>query len=371
MWLFLLACNPGPDPVPDVVAVHDTMPIAEQIAARAADDWDPTKLGPGWIPTVYFYGWDRMYAVTGDASQLDYVTSWIDTELPDYEADPPRAFHASDDMALSSIASSLMIHDPTLDYTAITDNADAYLADVGRTDNGAIWHWNNDTAFTPTHQVWVDSQFMFGLYLVREWQRTGDTAQHDLFVEQYLAFSELCRDPDAQLYRHAWDDEAKVNVPSEAVFWARGNSWVLLAAAEYIEAAESPDQRVVDAFVAHADAAAALHDGGMWHTVMNSPQGDDPANYTETSASALIGLALLKGTRAGVLDSAIHGPVISAVATALPTTISDTDKLMGTSGGTNPGDYDYYVSITQIDDFILGLGPVMAYMAEVDGEPIR
>ena len=33
------------------------------------------------------------------------------------------------------------------------------------------------------------------------------------------------------LYRHAYDDKSDSNIPSEAVYWARGNSWVLISAA--------------------------------------------------------------------------------------------------------------------------------------------
>jgi rhamnogalacturonyl hydrolase YesR len=41
----------------------------------------------------------------------------------------------------------------------------------------------------------------------------------------------------------------------------------------------------------------------------------------------------------------------------------------GTSFGTNPGDYDYYVSVAQLDDIILGVGAVALAFAEADGRP--
>ena len=41
----------------------------------------------------------------------------------------------------------------------------------------------------------------------------------------------------------------------------------------------------------------------------------------------------------------------------------------GTSLGTNPGDYDYYVNIGQLDNLILGSGAVVMMLAEVDSLP--
>ncbi len=40
----------------------------------------------------------------------------------------------------------------------------------------------------------------------------------------------------------------------------------------------------------------AQAEDGLWHTVMNQPDGPDPANYTETSAAALLATGLLVGT---------------------------------------------------------------------------
>ena len=39
----------------------------------------------------------------------------------------------------------------------------------------------------------------------------------------------------------------------------------------------------------------------------------------------------------------------------------------GTSFGTNPGDYDYYVSVEQLDDTNLAIGTAVMMLAEIDG----
>jgi unsaturated rhamnogalacturonyl hydrolase len=180
--------------------------------------------------------------------------------------------------------------------------------------------------------------------------------------------SDLCRDPDDQLYRHMYDDEFDHNVPSEAVYWARGNSWVLISAAEYIDRVGVEDAgEVLPLFQSHMAAVVELQDesDGMWHTVMNAPNGDDPYNYTETSATALIGYAIARGMASGALDDS-YRPALTAAIDGVTTRVED-DVVVGASVGTNPGNYDYYVAVPTIDDYMLGIGTVIMVLAEVDG----
>ena len=278
-------------------------------------------------------------------------------------------------MSPALLASIVLREDPDAGLEPILEAAEAYLASVPRTDEGAIVHWGEDTAFVDDDEVWIDSQFMVGMYLLSEHDRTGDRAYLDRFVEQYMLFSELCRDPAADLYRHAYDDGTDTNIPAEETFWARGNSWVLIAGAEALARLPSDDpafEVVAPLFESHAASVLATQaDDGLWHTVMNQPRGEDPANYTETSAAALFGYALVRGT-ASVLDPDEVREPLAALVAGLEERVVERDEalhVLGTSFGTNPGDYDYYVGIPQLDDQLLGYGSLVMFLAEVDGVP--
>ena len=368
----LLACQPTPEPQPDEsVNTLNTIELAQDLAEQSMATWVPERLAFGWIESVFAFGVHRLFAATGKTAYHNYYRDWMADELPGFTGDAAKEFNSSDSMSPAILASTAMIEDSSLDFTLITDAAHAYLQVVPRTSQGAIAHWGQDNPWGNTHQVWVDSQFMFGVFLLKEYERTGQQEHLDQFVEQYLLFSELCRDEETQLYRHAYDDETGKNIPSEAVFWARGNSWVLISAAEYLLLDQSADNPVLPLFVAHAEATVAQQhpEDGLWRTVLNDPVADDPANYTETSASALITYALIRGMQSNALDSSYLSSVAAAIGGLEDRVDEDDDGwvLSGTSFGTNPGDYDYYVGVPQMDNLMLGLGAAIMVLAEADG----
>lgn len=368
----LAACT---DPAPktgDTAAAGEplaTLALAERIVDEKAAIWPPDLLIFDWIQTVWAYGVHRTYAASGDAAHQDYYRAWMDDALPDFHADE---FVSSDSTSPALMAATLMWEDESADYGVIVDAAEAYIETVPRTANGAFVHWGPDNPWGfESDQVWVDSQFMLGLFLVRRWQMTDDRAWMDAFVAQYGAFSEVCRDPEDQLYRHAWDDSDGVNIPADDTYWARGNAWVLVAGAEALRAVGPEDpawDAIIGPFQAHAEAILATQaDDGLWYTVLN--RGDDPANYTETSAAALIGYALVVGYQAGALGPGAARAAARALAGIEGRLSEDADglRLSGTSTGTNPSTYEQYLAVPQLDDIMLGWGTVAMFAAEADG----
>jgi len=95
---------------------------------------------------------------------------------------------------------------------------------------------------------------------------------------------------------------------------------------------------------------------------LNRPE--DPANYTETSGSALIAYAFHVGVEAGALGPEYQDAAYATVDGIVSDRISSDRVVEGTSFGTNPGDYDYYVGVAQLDDIILGVGSVVMLLAE-------
>ncbi len=365
--VLLAGCPAEPDPVSP--GPQETLAAAEVLADQAADRWRPNEIGFDWVQTVLAFGMHRLHAASGSPARQGYYRIWQTTAA----GDVPDMI-SSDSMSPATLASVLMVEDPNVDLTAITDAAHAYLASAPRTAAGAIVHWGPAHAiFGDTTQVWIDSMFMWGVFLLSEFERTGDRAHLDTFVEQYRLFSEHCR-AAGDLYHHAWDDEAGVNIPADDVFWARGNSWVLIAAAELL--ARVADDPAADAvrplFLAHVDATVATQQGsGRWRTVMNDPQAD-PGNYEETSAGALIGYALARAYKAGALGDDILPAIDLALRGLEGSIVEESDghlTLQGTSFGTNPGDYDSYLDVAQLDDQIVGVGAAIMFLAEADGVP--
>lgn len=361
MISLLLACTPPDD---TAEARPETLTLAAEVAERGKQIWPVENLPFDWMQTVWAFGLHRLEA--RQPGQHHYYAAWMEQEVSRFEGEDPKRFVSSDSMSPATMASIAMLEDPQLQLTPITDAGHLYLSQAPRTENGAIQHWAEGSPFGDNGQVWVDSQFMFGMFLLSEHRRTGERAHLELWVEQYVLFSELCRDPQDQLYRHAWDDIDKVNIPSEPVFWNRGNSWVLVAAAEMLRLVGPEDpawEQIQPLFAEHALAVLQLQaTDGLWHTVLNRPQ--DPDNYTETSGSGLIAYAFYVGHRSGALDGQYQDAAYRAVDALVEDRIDEDLTVEGTSFGTNPGDYDYYLDVVQLDDIVLGVGSVVMVLAE-------
>jgi unsaturated rhamnogalacturonyl hydrolase len=362
-WLALSACV---SPEPAARPVHDTLPMASALAERGMTLWEPEDLALGWVETVWFYALHRLYRKTGDERWQEAYRRWLSSSLPDFLADPARIFDSSDEASPAILASLLLQEDPDAGVEPIVAAGHERLARAPRTDEGAICHWGEDSLLGED-QVWIDSQFMFGMFLLAEADRGEETLP--LWAEQYALFSQLCRDEGARLYRHAYDDETDSNVPQEPVYWNRGNSWVLVSAAEALSRLPDPET-VQPQLLAHAEAIRALQaEDGLYKTVLNDPVPGDPANYTETSGSALIGYAQALALQQGALPESHRASLDRLVDGVLARIDPEGPVLHGTSFGTNPGEYDYYVSVPVLDDALLGFGAAVLLLSEVDGQP--
>lgn len=367
----LLGCSPPEDDEPVPAVTLETLATAEAVAAQGMERWEPERLYLGWIETVWAYGLLRLERRNSDPALLEYVDRWLLDDVDAFTAEPPRAFDSSDSMSPATLASLRLQARPELE--PLIEAAHAYLEVAHRTDEGAITHWYVDTPFVDNDEIWVDSLFMFGMFILAEHARTGDRAHLERFVEQYVLFSELCRDPVDQLYRHAYDDGTGSNIPPDDTYWARGNSWVLLAGAQMLSQVPEDDpayQTVAPLVVEHARAILALQaEDGLWRTVINSPRGEDPDNYTETSGSALLAYGLLRGMDT-VLPAETTLPAVVRAVQGVKERVKDragAPVVTGTSYGTNPGGYDYYLGVPTGDDLMLGMGTVVLLLAGADG----
>lgn len=370
--LVLVGCGAPVDDVPEPER-WATLATAERLADEGAVRWPAATQVFNWIPAVWGYGVLGVHEASDAPRHLAYGTAWMEASLPRFGGEDPLRFTASDEMAAAGVA-SIVAHRAGLDLAPILAEADAYLdTRAPRVANGAIAHWG-DSPFFDEDQVWVDSLFMVGMYWLAEHDRTGEAGRLDAVAEQYARFSELCRDPDDDLYRHAWDDSDGVNIPADALYWARGNAWVLVVGAELLARVERDGpiwEAVQPAFAAHAEAVAATQaPDGLWRTVLNDPFPGDGRNYTETAGSALVLLALARGVEVGALEGeAWTGVIDGAVEGLLGRVRDDGESLLleGTSLGTNPGDYDNYVDTPVLDGFALGVGAAAWALAVVDG----
>jgi unsaturated rhamnogalacturonyl hydrolase len=252
-------------------------------------------------------------------------------------------------------------------YEDVLEVFDAYI-DHGarRTPEGALNH--NGVLELIDATAWVDSLFMFGMPLMRQFEFGGREQSLVFYGDQLRIFYEVLQQ-DNGLMRHA--DEHWINRQDEGVYWARGNGWVTAASAEYLRLMRNRgavDAAVRDALNAQVSALLERqHDDGLWWTVLSHP-GEA---YRETSAAALMAFGMARAWRYGALGDEVLEPIRRAVR-GLQTRLEQRDDgwvVVGTSGPTMAGRKNVYTDARLMDDLSYGVGAVVLALLERAGLP--
>ena len=174
-----------------------------------------------------------------------------------------------------------------------------------RTAEGNFWH----KQIYP-NQVWLDGTYM-ALPFLALYEKNFGSGDYSEILGMLRVVRSRMRDPDTGLYYHGYDASRKAfwadpETGLSKSFWLRAIGWYALALADLTEIIpeEKPERREI------AETLAELMDGarrymdpdtGMYWQVVD--QAGREGNYPETSGSAMIACAMLKGARLGVLDA--------------------------------------------------------------------
>jgi rhamnogalacturonyl hydrolase YesR len=159
-------------------------------------------------------------------------------------------------------------------------------ADLGFTENGEM------KESMPFHEEMSDSVFMAIPLLAKAGKLTGDRKYFDMAARHLTFMQKLDLRADG-LYRHS---------PLTEAAWGRGNAFPALGLALALSdfPKDHPEfNRMLRAFQQHITALAKFQDeNGMWREVV-----DHPGAYSEFTATAMIGTAIVRGIRNGWLDA--------------------------------------------------------------------
>jgi unsaturated rhamnogalacturonyl hydrolase len=275
-----------------------------------------------WDVGVLAIGWAKAWQSTGQSLYLHQLQRWVDGCLAAGEP----VDHVND--GLLGYA-ALVAYAATGDarYLTFADRVADYLHTAERTPEGALSH------IAGTNTVWDDTLISVIPFYLALSELPGRAAALETAVEQVLIHAQLLQNPTTGLYHHAWD--ATNGRYLGAVYWCRGNSWPMVAAAELLAAlpADHPQRAAVLTSFQRQAAALALHQlpSGLWPTVVTRPDF-----YAESSGSAMIAYGLLRGVRAGWLDAAQFGPVAQRARFGLWQQVVADGTVRGVSAQTGP-----------------------------------
>lgn len=187
-------------------------------------------------------------------------------------------------------------------------------------------------ASMPFHGEMSDSYFMAGPITAMAGTLTGERKYFDMVARHFRYMDKLVLRPDG-LVRHS---------PLTDAAWGRGNAFAALGLALALNEfpPNHPDYGYVRDSYRRLMAVLARHQDaeGLWHEII-----DEPGAWAETSATAMIGIAMLKGVRRGWIEPREYSPRVDRAWQAVVARVAPLGQIWDVCESTNkmPSREDY------------------------------
>ncbi|MEE1110492.1 MAG: glycoside hydrolase family 88 protein [Lachnospiraceae bacterium] len=247
-----------------------------------------------------------LYEITGEQKYFDFAKEFIDFFV---QEDGTIKTYDVKEYNLDNIntASNLFfLYDKTGEekYKLALDHVRTQLDTMPRTKEGSFWHKD-----IYPNQVWLDGLYMAEPFYMRYETRFSKMEKCNDVILQFKNVKAHMKDPKTGLYYHGYDESRKMywadpETGCSPNFWLRSLGWFSLALVETAQATDESlyyEKRFLISIL--EDLVDALipfqSEEGMFYQVPDKPEAE--GNYLETSGTALIAYAILKGVRLGFL----------------------------------------------------------------------
>ena len=323
-----------------------------------------------------------LYEVTGDEFYWNflesYLTDFVDEngDLKGYTMDEYNIDHLNPGKAL------FFAYEKTGDerfMKAIEKQMDQVRSHP-RIPAGNFWHKNRYP-----HQVWLDGLYMaLPFYAEYENKYNGHKGYADIY-EQFINVRNILKDETTGLYYHAYDDSKSMFWANPATglsanFWLRAEGWLLMA---LVDTVDKMNEMIFEHYKGLKDLAKEVitdilpyqdtQTGMFWHVI---DQANREGNYVETSGTAMVAYAVLKGIRLNILDDSLRPLAEKMLTGILDVHGAEIDGKLQIGGVVcvaglgefdgikRDGSYEYYISEEVVADEAKAIGPLMSAYAE-------
>ncbi len=320
-----------------------------------------------------------LYAATGKQDYrtfvLDYLSRYVqaDGSIPNYEL---RQYNIDSINCGKSLFFAL---DETGDerYRNAIEFHMQRLREHPRCTCGNFWH----KSIYP-EQIWLDGLYMAQPFYMAYETRFDKMANVADITSQFANVRKYLYCQEKQLYYHACDTArvqpwANKETGCSANFWLRSMGWYVMSLIDCIDLCSEMlyehYRLLIDLFreaitgmLRYRDEATGLY----WQVI---DHGSHPDNYLETSGSAMMAYALLKGVRLGILHEDKYLPLGKQAYESLVNLkltqsddglhLRDICAVAGLSDKRD-GSVGYYLSEPRVCDDSKGVGPFMMATAE-------
>ncbi len=322
----------------------------------------------------------ELYKTTNEKKYIDFIKYYVnyyvfeDGTIRGY--DPKK--YSTDDVCESRILFDLYNETKEDKYLKAIELTYSQVKEQPRTSTGNFWH----KQIYP-NQVWLDGLYMIQPFYVRYQTVMGKKDYQDT-VSQFKNVRKFMFNDRDKLYYHGYDDAKRMFWANPETglsknYWLRSIGWFLVG---LVDCLDYMDEQMYDEYNSLKEILKEAIDGilqyqdkdsKMFWQVPNFPGRE--GNYLETSGSAMVAYAILKGARLEVLPERyrqIGVDIFNGIINKYLTIKEDGDlNLAGIClvAGLGPddnlrrdGSYEYYISEPVVENDAKGVGPlIMAY----------
>ena len=257
----------------------------------------------------------------------------------------------------------------------------AQFAIQPRVAEGGFWHKK-----VYTHQMWLDGLYMgcpfYARYASRFLEGDAKLAAFDDIANQFAVVTRHTYDAKTGLYRHGWDESksmvwADKTTGQSAHAWGRALGWFAAAIVDTEEyfPPDHPGREQLRKLLREYTATLIRwqDSSGAWWQVADQPGRE--GNYLESTATALIGYAMMKGVNRGILGEDAKAAALKAwnalnrdfLKENHDGTVSLTRccSVAGLSADRD-GSFEYYLREKIVDNDPKGVGPYMFLALEIE-----
>ena len=355
--------------------------VEESTPERTA--WNMEKIREGkpaswnYIDGCMLTALTEMTAITGEPRYFAFVKACVDhfvSEDGEIRTFKPEANNL-DDINEGRVLFPLYEKTGEEKYRRAADFLKAQLQKQPRTGEGNFWH----KEIYP-NQVWLDGIYMAQPFLALYETHFGSGSCADT-VGQIMNVHDKMRSAEKGLYFHGYDASRKAFWADPATgcsknFWLRSLGWFAVALADLLDIVPAGAERdklagVFTELMPALDRYADAETGMYWQV---PDQGGREGNYLETSGSAMIAYAMLKGARLGFLPKEYAAKGRKTFDGIVDKYLTFTENGLNLGGiclvaGLGPennrrrdGSYEYYISEPVVENDAKGVAPfVLAY----------
>ncbi len=345
-------------------------------------DYNPYKPYWNYEDGCVLKGCIDLFQATGDetyrAFVMDYLSQRVEADgsIPNYEMrqynidsinSGKALFFALEETAEERYAKAIEFHMQR-------------LREHPRCQCGNFWH----KSLYP-NQIWLDGLYMAQPFYMAYEMTFGRMANVSDIVSQFQNVRKYLFDEEKGLSYHAFDEAriqpwANKETGLSPNFWLRSMGWYLMA---LVDCLSLVSEQLIEHYKALQDLLRESIRGivryqdektGMFYQVID--HGQTPGNYLETSGSAMIAYAIMKGVRIGALNDEKYLPLGTKAFEGIVSEklrqgedgkwhLNDICWVAGLGPGEKrDGSVAYYLSEPRVFDDSKGVGPFMMAYAE-------